>query len=107
MYSVSHIFVSSRAGPFILYIILTNFEDEDDTLPAVLAPLLPDYTPDSNSDSKLTKDDSSNEDLIVTDEPLQAQTALTPFVQPPPTRLLPTISAFVLRPGQEIPLRCL
>ncbi|GKD07068.1 hypothetical protein Tco_1186753 [Tanacetum coccineum] len=103
MYFVSHILVSSRAGPFIL----TDSEDEDDTLPAVLAPLSSDYTPDSNSDSKPTKDDSSNEDLIVTDELLQAQTALTPFVQPPPTRLLPTIFALILRPGQEIPFRCL
>ncbi|GKB26953.1 reverse transcriptase domain-containing protein [Tanacetum coccineum] len=39
--------------------------------------------------------DSLDEDLIETDEPLQAKTTLTPFVQPPPTRMLPTIYFFL------------
>ncbi|GJX45760.1 putative reverse transcriptase domain-containing protein [Tanacetum coccineum] len=177
-----------------MYIILTNSEDEEATLPVVSTPPSPDYvpasssySPNSDSDSKPTKDndnikylilfqyqiptfiallysilvrglldsfyvvkwllkynklqpiqfvggepkrrngkkttqlrvgqtlpgfrnyasnDSLDEDLIETDEPLQAKTTLTPFVQPPPTRMLPTISSLVLRLGKDIPLRC-
>ncbi|GKA44364.1 hypothetical protein Tco_0737088 [Tanacetum coccineum] len=132
---VSHIYVLPRSddesiGSSIPCIILTDSEAEDATFPVAPAPLSLDYvsaSPDCtlnfDSDSKPFKedpqeadleesseedpseDDSSDEDLIETDEPLQAQTALTPFVHPPPTRLLPIIFALVLRPGHEIPLR--
>ncbi|GJT16380.1 hypothetical protein Tco_0875086 [Tanacetum coccineum] len=108
----SHTFVTSHARLFITYIILSNSEDEDATLSDVSAPLsldhvlvLSGYSSNSESDSEPTEDDSADEELTETDEPLQAHTALTPFVQPPPTRPLPTISAIVFRPGQEIPLR--
>nr|GEV99966.1 hypothetical protein [Tanacetum cinerariifolium] len=109
---------------------MNDSEAENVTLPATPAPLSPDnvlassdYTLDSDSDSKPfkeepqeenleesfeddpSKDESSDEDPIETDEPLQAQTALTPFTQPPLTRLLPAIFAIVLQPGQEIPFR--
>nr|GEW15834.1 hypothetical protein [Tanacetum cinerariifolium] len=103
MYSVSYISVSSRARPFIPYITLTDFEDEDVTLPVVRAPLSPDYmlaspeyTSDSNLDSNLIEDDSSDEDLIETDEPLQAQTTLTPF------RLRPDRSLMMRTPRKRV-----
>ncbi|GJZ29547.1 hypothetical protein Tco_0574194 [Tanacetum coccineum] len=101
--------VMSRTRIFIPFIILSDSEDEDTTLPVVSAPLSPDYVsashdylPDSNSYSKPVEDDSPNEDLTKTDESLQTQTTLTPVIQPPPTRPLPTILAIVLRPRQEI-----
>ncbi|GJZ67377.1 hypothetical protein Tco_0630617 [Tanacetum coccineum] len=110
--STSHTSITSRTRPFIPYIILADSEDEDATQSVIFTLLSSDhvpassgYSPNFDSDFEPTKDDSSDKDLIKTDEPLQAQTALTPLVQPPPTRPLPTISALVLRPGQEIPLR--
>ncbi|GKE11003.1 hypothetical protein Tco_1414554 [Tanacetum coccineum] len=74
--STSHTSVTSRTEHFIMYIILTDFEDEDDTPCVVFAPLL-----------------------------RVRFTTLAPFIQPPPTRPLPTIAALVLQPGHEIPLR--
>ncbi|GKB18994.1 hypothetical protein Tco_0852917 [Tanacetum coccineum] len=57
--------VTSRTGIFIRFIILSDSEDEDITLPVVSALVSPDYVPasptyssDSDSDSKLTEDDS-------------------------------------------------
>ncbi|GKB37206.1 hypothetical protein Tco_0882148 [Tanacetum coccineum] len=115
---VSYIFVLSRSddestSSSILCIILTDSEAGDAIFPAAPASLSPDYVPtspdytsDTNSDSKTfeedhkeanpkesfkeepSEDDSSDGDVIETDEPLQDQTALTPFIQPPPTRLL-------------------
>ncbi|GJU85203.1 putative reverse transcriptase domain-containing protein [Tanacetum coccineum] len=56
-------------------IILSDSEDEDTTLPVVFVPSSPDhvltsygYSPDSNSDSEPTENDSSDEDLMETDE---------------------------------------
>nr|GEZ78418.1 hypothetical protein [Tanacetum cinerariifolium] len=64
----------------------------------------PDYSPDSDSDSEPIESDSRDKDLTETVESLHTQTALTPVVQLPPTRPLPTSSAIVLRPRKEIPL---
>ncbi|GKF89844.1 hypothetical protein Tco_0263807, partial [Tanacetum coccineum] len=58
----------------------------------------------SDSNSKPVGDDSPNEDQTEAAESLHTQTALTPVVQPPPIRPLPTSSAIVLLPRQEIPL---
>ncbi|GKD46316.1 hypothetical protein Tco_1270961 [Tanacetum coccineum] len=95
--------VTSCTRLFIPYIILSYSEDEDATLTIVFAPLSldyvsasPDYSLDSDSDFKPAEDDSSDEDLTKTVESLQTQTALTPVVQPPPTRSLPTISTIIL-----------
>nr|GFA05241.1 hypothetical protein [Tanacetum cinerariifolium] len=56
------------------------------------------------SDSEPTESDSPDKDLTETVESLHTQTALTPVVQLPPTRPLPTSSTIVLRPRKEIPL---
>ncbi|GKB74775.1 hypothetical protein Tco_0936187, partial [Tanacetum coccineum] len=66
----SHTSVMSRDGLFIMYIIFSDFEDEDNTLPVVSTPSSLDrvltsssYSPNSDSNSEPTEDDSSNEDL--------------------------------------------
>ncbi|GKC26791.1 hypothetical protein Tco_1034085 [Tanacetum coccineum] len=68
-------YVTSRTILFIPLIILSDSEDEDTTLPVVSVPSSPDhvltsygYSPDSDSDSEPTENDSSDEDLMETDE---------------------------------------
>ncbi|GJT13639.1 hypothetical protein Tco_0860681 [Tanacetum coccineum] len=100
-------FIMSRTGLFILLIILSDFEDDDTTLPVVSAPSSPDrvpasssYSPDSDSDFEPTKDDSSDKNLSETAKSPQTQSALTPFVQSPsatspsspPPSFLPSLS---------------
>ncbi|GJR13231.1 hypothetical protein Tco_1252467 [Tanacetum coccineum] len=88
--------VTSRTRLFIPFIILSDSDDEDTTLPVVSAPLSPDYvsaspdySPDSELDSEPAEDDLLDEDLTETAESLQTQTAFTSFVQPPFIRLSP------------------
>ncbi|GJX38206.1 hypothetical protein Tco_0251509 [Tanacetum coccineum] len=83
--------VTLRARIYIPFIIMSDYEDEDTTLPIRSAPLSPDYvlaSPDYSlnfdSDSKPVRDDSPNEDRTEAAESLHTQTALTPVVQPPP-----------------------
>ncbi|GJV76274.1 hypothetical protein Tco_1507858 [Tanacetum coccineum] len=86
--------VMSRTRHLIPYIILSDSEDEDTTTFNVSAPLSPDhmpdsfgYSPDSDMDSKPTKDDSSNEDLT--------ETAESPL---PPLPLLLSLPSVMLPP---------
>ncbi|GJZ64561.1 hypothetical protein Tco_0620982 [Tanacetum coccineum] len=128
--------VTLRARIYIPFITMSDYEDEDTTLPVRSAPLSPDYvlaSPDYSLSivictkeefyrnsfedgvgvggdyacltiSVILTPDSPNEDQTEAAESLHTQTALTPVVQPPPIRPLPTSSAIVLLPRQEIPL---
>ncbi|GKB91391.1 hypothetical protein Tco_0963663 [Tanacetum coccineum] len=94
-----HPFVTPRARVLILFIILSDSDDEVTTLPVRPAPPSPDYvpvspnySPDSNLDSDPSGDDLSDEDLTETAEPLPIQTTLTLVVHPPPPSLFPSSS---------------
>nr|GEU35698.1 hypothetical protein [Tanacetum cinerariifolium] len=56
--------------------------------------------PKVSSEEDPLEEDSSDEDLMEADEPLQAHIIPTPPIQPSPIRL-----AILVQPGQEIPLR--
>nr|GEU59896.1 hypothetical protein [Tanacetum cinerariifolium] len=73
--STSRPHVTSRTRIFVSISILSDYEDDDTTLPVVSTPSSPDrvpassgYSPDSDSNSAPTEDDSSNEDLSETAE---------------------------------------
>ncbi|GJX11331.1 hypothetical protein Tco_0201190 [Tanacetum coccineum] len=98
--------VMSLIRIFIPFIILSNSEDEVTTLLVRSAPLSPDYvsaspdySPYSNSDSEPIENYSPDEHLT--------ETALTPFVQLPPTRPLPTSSAIRSRSPSPPPVAAL
>ncbi|GJU66369.1 hypothetical protein Tco_1252628 [Tanacetum coccineum] len=91
--------VTPRVGVLVLFIILSDSNDEITTLPVRPAPpspdyvlASPDYSPDSDLDFDSSEDDSPGEDLIKTAESLLTQTTLTLVVHPPPS-LLPSSSS--------------
>ncbi|GJY89637.1 hypothetical protein Tco_0504833 [Tanacetum coccineum] len=99
-----------RAGVLIPFVIISDSDDEVTTLPVRPAPPSLDYVPDlldyssdSDLDPDLSEDASLVKDSIETAESLHTRTALTSIVHSPSTRPLPTIPAFVRRPGKEIP----
>ncbi|GJV45510.1 hypothetical protein Tco_1430046 [Tanacetum coccineum] len=88
-----------HAGVLILFIILSDSNDEVTTLPVRPAPPSPDYvlaspnySLDSDLDSDPLEDDSPDGDLNETAESLHTQTVLTSVVHPPPS-LLPSSSS--------------
>ncbi|GJS80658.1 hypothetical protein Tco_0730539 [Tanacetum coccineum] len=100
--------VKSRTGIFIPFIILSNYEDEDTTLPVVYAllssdyvPASPDYSLNSDSDSEPTEYDSPDEDLTENAESLQTQTALTPEIPLPPSATSPYLPTLSLLPSSS------
>nr|GEV69388.1 hypothetical protein [Tanacetum cinerariifolium] len=100
-----------RARVLIIFIILSNSDNEVTTLlvrPAPpspdYAPASPDYSPDSDLDPDFLEDDSPGEVLTETVESLHTQTTLTSVAHPSSTGLLPTSPSFVRRPSKEIPM---
>ncbi|GKE18319.1 hypothetical protein Tco_1425896 [Tanacetum coccineum] len=103
-------FVTSRTGLFIPLIILSDFKDDDTTLPVVSTPSSPDrvpasssYSPDSDSDFEPTKDDSSDKNLSETAKSPKTQSALTPFVQSPFIRQSPSAASPSSPPPSFLP----
>nr|GEX71833.1 hypothetical protein [Tanacetum cinerariifolium] len=92
-----------RAGILILFVIISDSDDEIATLPIGPAPSSPDDIPALSGYPWDSSNDSSNEDLSETTESLHTQTASTSVVHSPPTRTLPTNPVFARRPGKEIP----
>ncbi|GJU15327.1 hypothetical protein Tco_1143293 [Tanacetum coccineum] len=94
-----HPSIMPHAGVLILFIILSDSNDEVTTLPVRPAPPSPDYvlaspnySLDSDLDSDPLEDDSPDGDLNETAESLHTQTVLTSVVHPPPL-LLPSLSS--------------
>ncbi|GKE53461.1 hypothetical protein Tco_1488617 [Tanacetum coccineum] len=80
-----------HAGVPVLFIILSDYDDEITTLPVRPTPPSPDYVPDSpdysldsDLDSDPSKDDSPRDDLTETAKSLHTQAASTSVVHPPP-----------------------
>ncbi|GJW38823.1 hypothetical protein Tco_0064668 [Tanacetum coccineum] len=92
-----------RAGVLILFVIISDSDDEITTLPVRPPPPSPDRTPALYGYPLDFGDDLSDEDLSEIAESLHTQTALTLVVHSPPTRPLPTSPAFARRSGKEIP----
>nr|GFA89987.1 hypothetical protein [Tanacetum cinerariifolium] len=91
-----------RAGILIPFVIISDSNDEIDTLPIGPAPSSPDDIPALSGYPLDSSDDSSDEDLSETAELLYTQTALTSVVHLPSTRPLPINPTFAHRPGKEI-----
>ncbi|GJW18235.1 hypothetical protein Tco_0025671 [Tanacetum coccineum] len=83
-----------HAGVLILFVIITDSNDEITTLPVRLAPSSTDRIPALSGYPLDSGDESSNEDLSDTADSLLAQTISTSVVHPPPARSLPTSPAF-------------
>ncbi|GJX13758.1 hypothetical protein Tco_0205516 [Tanacetum coccineum] len=81
----------------------SDSDDEITTLPIRPTPSSSDRIPSLSGYLLDSGDDSSDEDLSETTESLHTQTASTLVVYSPPTRPLPTSSAFAHRPRKEIP----
>ncbi|GJR87820.1 hypothetical protein Tco_0211831 [Tanacetum coccineum] len=74
-----------RARVFTPFVIISNSDDEINTLPIRPAPSSPNCTPALYGYPLDSGDDLSDEDLSETAELLHTQTASTLVVHPPPT----------------------
>nr|GEV11668.1 putative reverse transcriptase domain-containing protein [Tanacetum cinerariifolium] len=93
-----------RARLLILFVTISDSDDEITTLPIRTVPSSSDRIPTLFGYLLDSGDDSSKEDLSETAELLPAQPDSTLVFHPPPTRSLPTSPTFVCRPGKEIPM---
>ncbi|GJU75629.1 hypothetical protein Tco_1272699 [Tanacetum coccineum] len=91
-----------RTEVLVPFAIIFDSDDEITTLLVRPAPPSSDRIPALSSYPLDSGDDSLDEDLSETAEPLYTQTASTSVVRPPSTRPLPTSPAFARRPGKEI-----
>ncbi|GJT14858.1 hypothetical protein Tco_0873564 [Tanacetum coccineum] len=92
-----------RARVLILFIIISDSNDEITTLAVRPAPPSSDRTPALSAYPLDSCEDLSDKDWSETIESLHTQTAPTSVVDLPLTRPLSTSPAFAHRPGKEIP----
>nr|GEV50230.1 hypothetical protein [Tanacetum cinerariifolium] len=92
-----------RVRVLILFIILSDFDDEITTLPVRPAPSPSDRLPDLSGYPLDSGNNLLNGDLSETAESLPARTASTLVVHLLTTLSLPISLAFARRPGKEIP----
>ncbi|GKE15534.1 hypothetical protein Tco_1423111 [Tanacetum coccineum] len=93
-----------HARVLVLFVIISNSDNEITALPVRPAPPSSDRTTALYGYPLDSSDDLLDEDLSETAESLHTQTASTSVGNPPPTRPLPTSLAFARRPGKEIPM---